>query len=350
MEDSPVTAGFHMPAEWELQTAIWFTWPHDSSRWYGQFDAIPRFFAGMVSLASRYQAVHLIIPAGWKEQIRALLQSEKAILERIHYFEIATNDVWCRDSGPTFVRNSSTGEVAIVDWEYNSWGGKFPPWDKDNAIPSALAERLKMRRWKSPLIAEGGALEVNGTGVLMTTPQVLLNPNRNPQWTRQGIEQHLRSYLGVRDILWLPGGLEGDDTDGHIDNLARFVSADTVVHVVEDNTKDPNYAPLQENSRVLSEFVDWQGGSLNLVSLPMPEPMWDGERRLPGSYANFLILNGAVLVPVYGQPRDEQVLGILREVFPGRTVHGLDCRQALLEGGAVHCLSQQQPAGRHLGQ
>ncbi len=338
-----------MPAEWELQTAVWFTWPHDQSRWYGRFDTIPRFFASMVSLASRYESVHLIIPVGWKEQVRALLQAEQTILERVYYFEIATNDVWCRDSGPTFVRNSRSGEVAIVDWEYNSWGGKFPPWDQDNAIPAAIAERLGMRRWQSSLIAEGGGLEVNGAGIAMTTPQVLLNTNRNPHWSQQQIEQHLCSYLGVREVLWLPGGLEGDDTDGHIDNLARFVSTETVVHVMEENPHDPNYAPLKENSLILEQFVDSRAGSFDLVPLPMPEPMWDGDRRLPGSYANFLILNGAVLAPVYGQPRDEQVLGILRELFPGRVVHGVNCREVLLEGGAIHCLSQQQPAARNKG-
>lgn len=348
---SPAASGFRMPAEWEKQSAIWLTWPHDESRWYGQFTGIPEFFAQLVSLVSRYEQVSLIIPVGGRDSIAKLLNTHKAILERICYFEIPTNDVWCRDSGPTFLQSHASGEVGVVDWEYNSWGGKFAPWDLDNAIPREIADRLGLPYWKSPLIVEGGAIEVNGMGKLMTTDQVLLNPNRNPDWTREQVERHFCEFLNVAEVIWLPGGLEGDDTDGHIDNLARFVAPNRVVYVEESDSSDPNYGPLQQNREVLENFSDRKGSKLDLISLLMPEPIWDGDRRLPANYANFLILNGAVIVPTFGQKRDAQALGLLGDLFCGRKVHGLDCRQVLLEGGAVHCLSQQQPArGRRHGE
>lgn len=340
----PAAAGFRMPAEWEKQAAVWLTWPHNESRWYGQFAGIPEFFADLVSLISRYEQVSLIIPVGWRERVARILNAHKTIMERVRYFEIPTDDVWCRDSGPTFVMSCATGEVGVVDWEYNSWGGKFPPWDQDNAIPREIADRLALPYWKSPLIAEGGAIEVNGMGKLMTTDDVMLNPNRNPGWTREAINQHFCDYLNVSEVIWLPGGLEGDDTDGHIDNLARFVAPNRVLYIEESNQSDPNFTPLQRNKEVLQNFTDSKGSKLELVSLPMPEPLWDGDRRLPANYANFLILNGAVIVPTFGQKRDEQALGIISDLFCGRKVHGLNCSQVLLEGGAVHCLSQQQPA------
>jgi len=341
---TPRSQGYRMPAEWERQAALWLTWPHNEDRWYGRYADVVDFFARLVSLVSRYETVMVLVPPGGRRPVQERIQREQPILERIRVVEVATDDVWLRDSGPTFLQSTKTGGIGMVDWEYNSWGGKFPPWELDNAIPGALAERLGFPCWKSELVAEGGALEVNGMGKVMTTADVLLNPNRNPGWDRDRVERELCAYLGVSEVLWLPGSLVGDDTDGHIDNLARFCGPDTVLVAREENPDDPQYAPTQENWSYLESYRDQAGRPLHCIPLPMPEPVEDGGRRLPASYANFLILNAAVLVPVYGGPRDEEAIRLLGKAFPGRRIHGLDCGIPLLEGGAVHCLSQQQPA------
>jgi agmatine deiminase len=268
--------------------------------------------------------------------------------ERVELFDHPHNDVWCRDHGPIFVKHHETGEVAVTDWEFNAWGGKFPPWDLDDAIPSRIATSLGMRRFNSGMILEGGAIEVNGRGQLLTTEAVLLNPNRNPQLDRATIEQKLREGLGVTDILWLKQGIVGDDTDGHIDDLARFIDETTILACVESSSQSANRAVLDDNLARLRSFHGPNERSFEVIEIPLPEaceiPGWRLP-VLPASYVNFLIVNGGVLVPTFRQRKnDDRALGMIRELFPGREVTGIDCLELVEEGGTLHCISQQQPA------
>jgi agmatine deiminase len=261
----------------------------------------------------------------------------------VRLFPHPTNDVWCRDHGPTFVRHPETGERAMVDWTFNAWGGKFPPWDLDDAVPAHVAESLGMRRFPRDFVCEGGAIEVDGAGRVLTTESVLVNPNRNPGWGRKDVERELRTCLGVADVLWLPSGLEGDDTDGHIDTLARFVGPGRVLAAVSLDPADPDHAVLARNRACLVE------AGLDVVDLPqpalIPAPAGWREDRLPATYANFLLVNGAVWVPTYGPARaDDTACGVIADCFPDRQIVRFDCREILLEGGALHCLTQQQPA------
>jgi len=335
-------SGFSMPAEWEAQEAVWLSWPvNDPRHWGGAKAGVMRDkFAEIAAAISRHEAVRINAAAADHDLIRNACNRAKAVMERVELFDHDHNDVWCRDHGPIFVKHGGTGEVAVTDWEFNAWGGKFPPWDLDNAIPRRIAESLGLRRFEGGMILEGGAIEINGRGQLLTTEAVLLNPNRNPLLSREEIEQKLRDGLGVTDILWLKQGIEGDDTDGHIDDLARFVSADTILACTD---KGANRAILEDNLARLRSF-----GSFEIVEIPLPEacevPGWRLP-VLPASYVNFLIVNGGVLVPTFRQSRnDDRALGMMRELFPGRQVTGIDCLDLVEEGGTLHCISQQQPA------
>jgi agmatine deiminase len=267
--------------------------------------------------------------------------------ERLELFDHPHNDVWCRDHGPIFVKHSDTGEVAVTDWEFNAWGGKFPPWDLDNGIPSRIASALGLRRFAGGMILEGGAIEVNGAGQLLTTEAVLLNPNRNPNLSREEIEQRLRDGLGVSEILWLKQGIEGDDTDGHIDDLARFIDPQTILACVDRDSNSPNASVLADNLARLRSFVGPNDRAFEVLEIPLPEACEVAGWRLPvlpASYVNFLILNGGVLVPTFRQPKnDDRALGIIRELFEDREVVGIDCLDLVEEGGTLHCISQQQP-------
>jgi agmatine deiminase len=264
-------------------------------------------------------------------------------MERITFYRIPTNEPWCRDHGPIFLTRNTDPRLAIVDWDYNAWGGKYPPCDLDEVVPTRAAQFLDVPVFYPRMILEGGSIEVNGAGALLTTESCLLNPNRNPSLGRAEIEQRLRDYFGVREILWLGNGIEGDDTDGHIDDLARFVSEHAVVTVVEENREDENYEPLQENLARLSKLkIDER--QIEIIALPMPKKIVREGLRLPASYANFYIANSCVLLPTFADPNDETALSILREVFPTRRVIGIDCRELIWGLGTFHCLTQQQPA------
>jgi agmatine deiminase len=258
---------------------------------------------------------------------------------------VPTDEPWCRDHGPVFLVNDATGEVAVADFEFNSWGRKLPRWELDRLAPVAIARQLGLRCFSNPMVLEGGSIDVNGSGSVLTTRSCLLNPNRNPTMTQAQIEQNLRDWLAVRNILWLGDGIEGDDTDGHVDDLTRFVGRSRVVTVVDDNPADPNTAILAENLATLRALRDEDGNPLDIVELPMPQKHrdWQGH-RLPSSYANFLILNGAVLMPTFDDPRDADAAAVLSSVFPGRKVVPVDCSDLIIGLGSVHCLSQQQPA------
>ena len=348
MSDLPAAAGFRMPAEWAPQEAIWLSWPLKVGAWPGCRAAAERAYAEFAAAISHFEAVCINCVTSAQEGAGEALGRAGARLDRIRLFDHPTNDVWCRDHGPVFVQHRGTGEVAITDWGFNAWGGKFPAWDLDNAIPTCVAAALGLRRFAIPMVAEGGGLEVNGEGVLLTTESVLLNPNRNPTRSKAEVEIILRDALGVEAIGWLRAGLECDDTDGHIDTLARFVAPAAVVTVVSRDPNGPNQAVLERNRADLARFRLPDGRRLELVPLPLPDAIrlsgWRLE-VLPATYANFLILNGAVLVPTYGQPaNDREALRTLAQCFPDREVIGLDCRDLVIEGGALHCLSQQQPA------
>ena len=282
-------------------------------------------------------------------------------MERISFYLVPTNEPWCRDHGPIFLkrderwsqlapepihtvrREGAPAPLAIVDWDYNAWGNKYPPFDLDEVVPTRIAEILNVPIFYPRMILEGGAIDVNGTGALLTTESCLLNKNRNPNLSRSEIEQRLRDYLGVREILWLGDGIVGDDTDGHIDDLARFVSERTVVTAVEENRDDENYEPLQKNLARLGE-MKINGRAIDIVTLPMPKKIVREGLRLPASYANFYIANTCVLVPAFADPADEVALSILRRYFSSRRVVGIDCRELIWGLGTFHCLTQQQPA------
>ena len=344
------TAGFSMPPEWSPQTAVWLSWPVDDPRHWGgaKRDLIWNKFAAIAAAISRHETVRINAPSADHAAVLTACNHAKAVPERVQLFAHPHNDVWCRDHGPIFVKHATTGEVAATDWGFNAWGGKFAPWDLDDAIPGRIAAALGLRVFKGGMILEGGAIEINGAGQLLTTEAVLLNPNRNPQLNRAAIEQLLRDGLGVSEILWLEHGIAGDDTDGHIDDLARFTDARTLLACVERDTASPNRKVLADNLARLRSFTGPGNRPFEVVAIPMPQacevPGWRLP-VLPASYVNFLIVNGGVLVPTFRQRRnDEHALGIIGEMFPGRKITGIDCLDLVEEGGTLHCISQQQPA------
>ena len=334
-----------MPAEWEPQAAVWLSWPHRHATWPGHFRPIPRKFAEIAALISHFEAVHINLARPLQQRARALLNRAGADLGRITLHDHPTDDAWCRDHGPIFVKNDATGEVALTDWNFNAWGRKYPHYARDNRIPARIARALGLRRFEQMMVLEGGSLDGNGAGLLLTTESCLLNPNRNPRLNRERIEQNLRDTLGAQTILWLGAGIVGDDTDGHVDDLSRFFRADGIVTAVERNRRDPNHPMLRENLERLQRLRTPAGGKFELVDLPMPAPCFCRGRRLPASYANFLIINGAVLLPVFRQPRrDAAAARVLTGCFPGRKIIPIDCLDLVLGLGTLHCISQQQPA------
>jgi agmatine deiminase len=341
--ESPRQLGFRMPAEWEPQAATWLSWPSNRKLWPGHYDLIPAKFAEFAAAISRFQPVRINAAGALRAEAERELRAAKADLSVIELVEIATDDVWCRDHGPIFVKHAKTGEVALTDWEFHGWGGKFEA-SLDNQVPAKVATHLGIKRFAFPFELEGGGIEVSGDGLLLTTEAVQNNPNRAEGRDDAAFHAAIREGLAIDELLWIGEGLANDDTDGHIDNLARFVAPRTLVAVTESDTSSPNHLPLRENLRRLRETRLRDGGRLEIIELPLPKAIRLAERDLPPSHANFLIVNGGVLVPTYGQKSDDAALGILREAFPGRKVVGIDCRVLLIEGGALHCLSQQQPA------
>ena len=343
-------AGFAMPPEWSPQAAVWLSWPVDDPRhWGGAKQAlIWAKFAEIAAVISRFEPVRINAPGAAHRAIAEACQRARAVPERVELFDHPHNDVWCRDHGPIFVKHRETGEVAVTDWDFNAWGGKFPPWDLDDAIPGRIAAALGMRQFKGGMILEGGAIEINGAGQLLTTENVLLNPNRNPALRRSEIEQRLADCLGVAEVLWLIQGIMGDDTDGHIDDLARFVDPQTILASIERDRDSPNQPVLAHNLARLKSFRGPRGRPFEVLEIPLPQacelPGWRLP-VLPASYVNFLIVNGGVLVPTFRQAgNDDRALGMIRESLGGREVVGIDCLDLIEEGGALHCISQQQPA------
>jgi len=342
----------HWPAEWEKQESIWFSWPHRTDTWPTEkLITIQNSFAQIISITSRFQKTNINVSKNLHPQINKSLTSAQAEMDNIQLHDHPTNDVWCRDYGATFVitrPQSRKHKLTVVDWRFNSWGGKFPPWNLDKKIAKQMAIATQANHLKSNLYLEGGAIEGNGAGLLITTEAVALNPNRNPELTKTDIEEEFSRTLGTKKTFWLPSGIEGDDTDGHIDDLTRFVRDDIILNTIETNPTTPNYQTLQRNKEILQDLKTTTNSNVEIIDLHMPDPLRTKQWRLetlPASYANFLIINNAVIVPTFAQKRnDQQAIGILGELFSNRKIIGVDCTDIIWEGGAVHCISQQQPA------
>jgi agmatine deiminase len=338
---TPRELGYRMPAEWEPHEATWLSWPHNLETWPGNFEPVPPVFAEIARALATDEEVRILV--GTEELERSARTALAGVdLANVRFFRIPTNDSWMRDHGPIFVKDAA-GAVALTDWGYNAWGGKYPPFDRDDRVPSTIGEILRLTVFRPGMVLEGGSIDVNGRGTLLTTEQCLLNPNRNPTLSRAEIETRLRDHLGVDHIVWLGEGIEGDDTDGHVDDLTRFVAPGTVVTAVEQDPADANHRPLQDNLARLRAVKDQDGRPLRIVELPMPPAIdYDG-RRLPASYANFYVGNASVLVPVFDHPRDEVACATLARVFPKRRIVPIRCTDLVWGLGAIHCVTQQQP-------
>jgi len=338
---TPRAAGYRMPAEWEPHEATWLAWPHEKSDWPGKFAPIPWLYGEIVRHLARVERVRILVQdADAEHAVRRVLKKCHADLAAVEFFHHPTNRSWTRDTCPLFVRNKS-GEVAVTHWRFNGWA-KYDNWQEDARVPEIVANGLGMRRWETGLVLEGGSIDVNGAGKLLTTEECLLSDvqARNPGLSRRDVERALRDFLGASETIWLNRGIAGDDTHGHIDDLARFTDRDTVVTVVEPDRSELNHEPLQENLGRLRARKD-----LRVATLPMPEPVYFAGQRLPASYANFYIANGIVLVPVFGDKQDAVALRKLQGLFPKRQAIGIPCRDLVLGLGTLHCMTQQQPLG-----
>ena len=345
-----------MPAEWEPHAATWLAWPHFKDDWPGKFEPIPWVYAEIIRHLSRHERVELIVnDAAAEKRARKLLDRANAFHDNVRLHRWKTNRVWTRDSGCTFVLNTEPAEadqsqLAAVKWRFNAWA-KYPNWRDDEKIGSAMAgaagaTELRPEFHKQRVVLEGGSIDANGQGTLLTTEECLLSKiqQRNPGMSRKDYEKIFAEYLGIKTVIWLGSGVMGDDTHGHVDDITRFVAPDTVVTVVESDPTDPNYEPLRENIRRLRAATDQDGHPLAIIELPMPAPVIFEGRRLPASYGNFYIANGVVLVPVFNDPNDRYALEILADLFPDREVIGIYSGDLIWGFGAMHCMTQQQPA------
>ncbi|MCI0700599.1 MAG: agmatine deiminase family protein, partial [Planctomycetia bacterium] len=343
----PSARGFRMPAEWEPHASTWLAWPHRETDWPGKLAVIPWVYGEIVRTLTRHETVNLIVTdANAADSANTVLTQANADTGQVKFRQIPTDRSWMRDSGPIFVKNSA-GERIALDWHFNAWA-KYPDWQHDDRIPAFVATQLGLPRAEptsnsNRVVLEGGSIDVNGEGLLLTTEECLLSKTqeRNPSFTRADYEKVFADYLGVKKVLWLGCGIAGDDTHGHIDDLARFVNARTVVTVVESNAADENYVPLQENLDRLRSMTDVSGSKLDVVPLPMPRPLIFDGIRLPASYANFYIANGVVIVPTFNDPADRVALGTLAELVPGREVIGIHCVDLVWGLGTLHCMTQQ---------
>jgi agmatine deiminase len=342
---TPADLGYRMPAEWGPHAATWTSWPSDDELWEGFLDAVRDEFTGLVATLARFEDVVVNVQDDEAEaDARRRLQAAGADGARVRFHRVALDDAWFRDNGPTFVVDGY-GQVALTDWRFNAWGGKYAH-DLDTQAPAAVAGHLGMRRFGFDYVLEGGAIEVNDEGVLLTTRSCLLTPTRNPQLDEADTEALLRAGLGVRHVVWLDEGLEGDHTDGHIDTIVRFAGDRTIVCAVTDDETDANYAPMRRNLAALRELTAVDGTPYRVIELPLPARRMElGDRRLAASYANWYVANGVVVVPTYGDPHDAVALDVIRPLFPDREVVGVGAAALITGGGAWHCVTQQQPQG-----
>ncbi|HEV3041599.1 MAG TPA: agmatine deiminase family protein [Candidatus Angelobacter sp.] len=346
---TPRELGYRMPAEWEPHEATWIAWPHNHSDWPGKFEAIPWVYAEIVRHLSRVEVVNIIVASrNERSKAQRVLKSSNVDFERIKFHVWPTDRVWLRDSGPIFVRReTSKDSLATTNWRFNAWA-KYPDWKHDARLPELIAgyigveQFVPVRSDQMRVVLEGGSIDVNGKGLLLTTEECLLSKiqQRNPGCSRRQLEKIFFDYLGIDQVIWLGRGIAGDDTHGHVDDIARFVSSNTVVAVTESNRRDVTYRPLRDNLRRLRN----SNNKLKIVELPMPQPIFFRGRRLPASYANFYIANGLVLVPTFNDGNDRVALDILARLFPQREVVGIYCGDFIWGLGAIHCMTQQQPA------
>jgi agmatine deiminase len=352
MHDTPARAGWRMPAEWEPHEATWLAWPHNKGDWPDKFEPIPWVYAEIVRQLCFGEMVHLLVAGEEMEaEARQVLSRTGVDLAQVRFFHIPTDRVWTRDFGPIFLV-SPKGEVAMTDWRFNAWA-KYDDWQRDDAVNTPLQKELGLPCWQPTLngkrvVLEGGSIDVNGAGLMLTTEECLLSDvqQRNPGLSRAELEQVFADYLGVKKVLWLGRGIAGDDTHGHIDDLARFVGPRTVVTVIEDDPSEVNFVPLQENLQRLKSMTDLDGRPLEVHTLPMPAPRFFDGQRLPASYANFYIANGRVLAPTFNDPADRAALNKLAELFPTRQIVGIHAVDLVWGLGTLHCMTQQQPCGR----
>lgn len=343
----PRELGYRMPAEWEPHRATWLAWPRNRDTWPRELELVKDLWAEMTRWisAAEEEVCLLVHDEKAQEEARERLGRFGASLERVSFYRIPTVDVWIRDYGPNFLLGKD-GTLALNKWVFNAWGEKYEPYLEDDSVAWKIAGLRGGPVFEPKVVLEGGSIDVNGCGTCLTTEQCLLNPNRNPGLSRSAIEEILRDYLGVSHLVWLGAGIAGDDTDGHVDDIARFVNPTTVVCALEDNPRDENYRPLRENYERLAAARAENGAKLTVIPLPMPGKVVYEGARLPASYANFYIANGVVLVPTYGHPNDRLALGILGDLFPERKVIGIPSTSLVVGLGAVHCVTQQEPAAR----
>lgn len=351
---TPLARGYAMPAEWEPHEATWIAWPHNATDWPGKFRAVEWVFTEMVRRLSAGETVRIVVDSESREQrAKSMLKKVGVDMQSVEFFQFPTNRSWIRDYGPMFVCKGpkTTREVAASGFRFNAWA-KYDDWELDNAVPELICDALGIKLFPASkngidVVFEGGAIDVNGSGTLVTTEECLLDnavQSRNPGLSKKEMEVVLRDYLGVENVLWLGRGIAGDDTHGHVDDICRFVNRSTVVAAVEDNPGDPNYAPLRENLERIGDFRLEDGSTPEVIKLPMPGPLYFDGTRLPASYANFYISNSSVLAPTFNDPCDRAALGILAELFPGREVLGIHSLDLIWGLGAVHCITREQPA------
>ncbi len=342
---SPKELGYRFPAEFEQHAATWLSWPHKQESWPGKIEKIyPSYCRFIVTLAEQ-EPVHInVVNEEMKDFAREKLEGLSANMNRIKFYTHPTNDAWCRDHGPAFLINPKAEQpLIVIDWNYNAWGNKYPPFDLDDRIPTLIANAYQIPVLYPDIIMEGGSVDFNGQGTVITSESCLLNQNRNPLLSRSGIESFLEAYYGVEQVLWVKDGIVGDDTDGHIDDTVRFVNPDSVLAVVEEKKSDENYEILQKNLSDLKSMRLLNGKQLNIIELPMPDKIMYEDQRLPASYANFYIANGLVVVPTFKSDKDEKALRIIQDAFPERKVTGIDSTDIIWGLGSFHCLSQQEP-------
>jgi len=341
----PKELGYYFPAEFHRHTATWLSWPHKEASWPGKIHTIYPYYSLFIKELVKGEDVCINVrDEAMKAFAERCLQQADVDMSRVRFYFHPTNDAWCRDHGPAFLINPKAEQKkVIVDWNYNAWGNKYPPFDLDDVVPTLVGAALNLPVYHPGIVMEGGSVDFNGEGTVMTSTCCLLNENRNPHLTREQIEAYLVNYYGVDQVLWVKEGIVGDDTDGHIDDTVRFVNGDTVITVIEENKQDENYALLQENLADLKKMRLSNGKQLNIVELPMPEDVIYEDQRLPASYANFYIANESVIVPTFRCGRDEKALEIIQGCFPARRVVGIDSTEIIWGLGSFHCLSQQEP-------
>jgi agmatine deiminase len=343
---TPKQLGYYFPAEFAPHSATWLSWPHKEASWPGKIASIyPKYCQFIKEVAVGETVCINVVDEAMKAFAIQCLREAGADLGKIRFFIHPTNDAWCRDHGPAFLINPNADiKKVIVDWGYNAWGNKYPPYDLDDVIPTLIGKHYNIPVYNPGIVMEGGSVEFNGQGSLLTSTACLLNENRNPHLNQQQIEEYLYNYYGVEQVLWVDEGIVGDDTDGHIDDTVRFVNANTVLTVIEENKQDENYELLQHNLRQLKQLRLLNGHQLNIVELPMPDAVVYEDQRLPASYANFYIANAAVIVPTFRCAKDDKALQIIQQSFPDRKVIGIDSTDIIWGLGSFHCLSQQEPA------